>query len=35
MNKLFLKRSVFVKRFTHEMTPREVPGTRRPPPGSL
>ncbi len=27
MNKLFLRRSVFVKRFTHEMTLREMPGS--------
>jgi hypothetical protein len=27
MNKLFLSRPVFVKRSTHEMTPREVLGS--------
>src|ERR1700735_5745148 len=27
VNKLFLRRSVFVKRFTHEMTLQEVPGS--------
>ena len=30
VNTLFLRRSVFVKRFTHEMTLREVPAVRRP-----
>ena len=28
VNKLFLRRPVFVKRFTHEMTLREVPGSK-------
>src|ERR1700735_493731 len=35
VNKLFLRRSVFVKRFTHEMTLREVPAVRARRPGAL
>src|ERR1022692_4515043 len=35
VNVFFLRRSVFVKRFTHEMTLREVPAVRRGRPGAL
>src|ERR1035438_1446170 len=35
VNVFFLRRSVFVKRFTHEMTMREVPAVRRGRPGAM